>query len=106
MEKRVRIKTLLSEINQIKEKTGELKLIVDALPVSSVKDAFNYSVSNLEKKIEKFSAVTERMILSGEEKALISKFRFEKAQTDISQVPPVFESLEESVKLLKVKKKR
>jgi transcriptional regulator with GAF, ATPase, and Fis domain len=72
---RTATKDLLKEIGLIKVKTEELKQIVELIPDSSVKDAFQYSVKNLVKKLDKFTATSEKIVLSDEEKEFIKKFR-------------------------------
>lgn len=88
---RTSTKDLLPEVNLIKEKTGELKSIVNHLPDSRVKDAFVYSVKNLEKKIKDFTAIPpERIFLTDEEKELIRIHRAQTPETkteDISEIP-------------------
>ena len=59
MSERTKTKDLLKEMKAIEDLTKSLRVIVDNLPDSSVKDAFEYSAVNLEKKLEKFQAVSE-----------------------------------------------
>jgi len=70
---RTATKDLLKEVGLIQVKTDELKTIVNALPASSVKDAFTYSVVNLEKKIEKFTTVS--VLLSDAQKEKLRAYR-------------------------------
>lgn len=75
MPDRVRTKELLPQIKMIEEKSKELRVIVDSLPASSVKDAFEYSCKNIEKKLIQFLTFGEKFTVSAEEKILLTKIR-------------------------------
>lgn len=77
-EGRTATKDLIESVKAFEVKTKELRIMVDALPDSSVKDAFEYSVLNLEKKCGKFLTTGERFKLTPEEKALILQQREKK----------------------------
>jgi len=93
---RTATKDLLKEIGLIQVKTEELKQIVDALPDSSVKDAFNYSVVNLEKKIEKFTSVS--VPLTDEQKEKLRKFRANLIAETKEKIPTIQTNVGKSVK--------
>lgn len=73
MSDRTKTKDLLNEIKGVEDITKSLRVIVDNLPDSSVKDAFEYSTVNLEKKLEKFLAVSEP--LTDEQKEAIAAIK-------------------------------
>lgn len=70
MPERTKTKELLKELKEIEDVTKSLRVVVDALPESSVKDAFEYSTVNLEKKLDKFLTVSEP--LTDEQKEAIA----------------------------------
>lgn len=92
---RTKTKDLLKEVKSISVKTGELKQIIDALPDSSVKDAFNYSVLNLEKKIEKFTSVSGPLTDAQKEK--LRKFRASLIAETQEEIPKVSTSMEKPI---------
>ena len=95
---RTRTKELMPEINSIRVKTEELKQIVEALPSSGVKDAFTYSVENLEKKILKFTKnLTVGEVLTDEEKEVIRKFRESKTSTENPSPEKQVSTIQENV---------
>jgi hypothetical protein len=89
--KRVRTAELTKQINEVIDITKALRVIVDALPDSSVKDAYEYSVSNLENKNLKFLAPEQ----SPEQKhiaKLIREGKFSEAQEALSKISASEES--------------
>lgn len=88
MSDRVRTKELLPQIKQIEEKAKELRAIVDNLPASSVKDAFVYSCTNIEKKLTNFLIVGEKFTISAEEKILLTKIRAGKTKVQEVSASP------------------
>ena len=87
-----RVKVSLSEIKeqveQIKQKTEEIQVIVNSMPKCAARDAYQYSVENLEKKNEKFSK--EREKLTPEEKAFLRQklTEFRNSEEKISEISP------------------
>ena len=84
MSERTKTKDLINEVKSIVDLTKSLRVIVDALPDSSVKDAFEYSTENLEKKCEKFLNVSES--LTEEQKKAIALIK--QGKIDISKILP------------------
>lgn len=76
---KVSAKSLMSELNDIKALNDQMKVIVEKMPVCTIRSAFEYSIANVDKKIARFTAPSERIILDDEEKAMIAKFRAEKS---------------------------
>lgn len=93
---RIATKDLLKEIGLISVKTNELDDIVKALPNSSVKDAFTYSVTNLEKKIEKFTVVS--VPLSDEQKEKLKAFRRSLIAENTAEIPALHADVETTIK--------
>ena len=81
-ETRTKTKDLINEVKEIEDVTKTLRVIVDKLPASSVKDAFEYSVENLEKKVDKFLLPSEP--LTDEQKKLIALIK--KGEVDVSKL--------------------
>ena len=84
MSDRVRTKELIPQIKEIEVKTKELRVIVDNLPASSVKTAFEYSCVNIEKKLINFLTSREKFVISAEEKALLVTIR--EGKTTVQEV--------------------
>lgn len=92
---RTKTRDLLKEVKSISVKTGELKQIVESLPDSSVKDAFNYSVLNLEKKIKKFTSVS--VSLTDAQKEKLRKFREALIAETQEEIPKVSANMEKPI---------
>ena len=76
---KVSAKSLTAELDAIKALNEQMKVIVEKMPDCTIKTAFDFSVKNVDKKIARFTAPSERIILDDEEKAMIAKFRAEKS---------------------------
>lgn len=63
---RVSNSVIAEQVKQIEKCTNDIKEIVTAMPKCAARDAFEYSVVNLEKKIERFT--TERVKVTSDEK--------------------------------------
>lgn len=83
-------KDIVEFIGQIVELTEQLKVIVSGMPKCTARDAYEYAVTNLEKKNDRFTKTREK--LSEEEKQImreaLKKFREQNnpSETEISQV--------------------
>jgi hypothetical protein len=83
---RVRTSELLGEVQKIVSLTEYLRKIVDALPDSSVKDAYELSATNLEKKNARFLAQEKIGKDEREIAQLVKQGKFELAQEKLAEI--------------------
>ena len=85
-EEKVNRKDILPQLEQIKAKSEELAVIVEALPECYVKGSYQNSIKNLRKKNEDFLTIGgPRKGLTDEEKAVLEAMRSGK-KVSISEV--------------------
>lgn len=86
---RISNKDIAEQIVSIVELTNSLKQVVDGMPKCAARDAYEHSVTNLEKKNNRFSKT--RAKLTDEEKQVmrdaLKKFREQNSETEVSEVP-------------------
>lgn len=88
-EEKVNRKDILPQLEQIKAKSEEFAVLVEALPDCYVKTSYQNSVKNLRKKNEDFLTIGgPRKGLTDEEKAVLAAMRAGK-KVEISEVPAV-----------------
>lgn len=79
---------VLPIIAEIKEKNDEIKLLIEKLPESSMKEAFLNSYNNLDNKCDIYSAPSltkeERKVVRDAAKSALEEFRKSKAQNEVS----------------------
>jgi hypothetical protein len=88
MGKKIDKNVVLPIIAEIKVKNDEIKALIDALPESSMKQAFVSSFENLDNKCDVYSAPSltkeERKVVRGAAKSALEAFRNSKTQNEVS----------------------
>lgn len=87
--KKVRTSSLIPQIKEIVTVTENLEKIVEQLPAGSVKEAYTYSLKNLQTKNDKFLSV--KTALTDEQKEavnLVKRGKFLEAQKILAALSP------------------